>query len=372
MSRPDEVASPLAHKPGSTGAAGRPAAPPTPQVKPSVRLQAGFTAMVLLLAALGYSVTGSAVRIAAPSADAASTTEGASAPASNATPTPAEVMAVVERLALRLKDKPDDAAGWTLLARAYTAMGRYAEALPAFEKVLELSGESADLLADHADALVAQNRGQLNGEAAMRIERALTLEPDNRKALALAGSAAFDMGDYAGAVRYWERVERTLPEGSPLREQLRGSIVQARHLGRLPALAPPGPTTVAATESANTPAPGQASALSGSVTLAAELTSRVNPEDTVFVTARALDGSRIPLAVLRAKAKDLPLRFTLDDSMAMAPGAKISDHAQVVVHARVSKSGEANPRPGDLTGQTGTLMPGASGIALRIAEVVER
>ncbi|MBC7938862.1 MAG: c-type cytochrome biogenesis protein CcmI, partial [Chitinophagaceae bacterium] len=107
------------------------------------------------------------------------------------------------------------------------------------------------------------------------------------------------------------------------------------------------------------------------VQLAPALAARASPEDTVFILARPAQGPRMPLAVLRKQVKDLPLAFTLDDTMAMAPGATISSHARVVVSARISKSGDAMPRPGDLSGQSDPVAPGATGIELRISEVVK-
>jgi len=90
----------------------------------------------------------------------------------------------------------------------------------------------------------------------------------------------------------------------------------------------------------------------------------------VFVFARAAGGSRMPLAVQRAKVADLPLSFKLDDSMAMAPGANLSSAKQVIVGARISKSGNAIPQPGDLSGEKTGVAPGTSGIAITIGSVV--
>ena len=67
------------------------------------------------------------------------------------------------------------------------------------------------------------------------------------------------------------------------------------------------------------------------------------------------------------QVKDLPLTYKLDDSMAMAPTAKLSGAAQVIVGARISKSGNAMPQPGDLSGEAAPVAPGASGVAITIS-----
>jgi len=332
---------------------------------------------VLVLAAGGYAITGSPGK-------AGLTAAGGQPPASvatdSATPvTDQQVAEVIDRVAQRLKETPDDATGWALLARAYSAMGRQTDAIPAFQKAVALAGNDATLKADFADALVAQNNGEFSDEALRLVEQALAIEPDNFKALALSGSAAFDKRDYASAVRQWERVERALPPDSQMLPQVRSSIAQARQLGGLPEVpsgAPQAMTVPPGAPQAVPAPPPQAAAVvrvfsvSGRVSLAPELAARAAPEDTVFILARAAEGPRMPLAVLRKQVKDLPLDFKLDDSMAMAPNAKISDHAGIVVSARISKSGDALPKAGDLGGQSAAVAPGASGVSVRISEVV--
>ena len=345
---------------------------PAAPVRPSRGLQAGLIVGVLALALAGYAYTGAPGFTGAqsPAAAAPVAADDGSPPVSDE-----QVAEIVNRLAQRLKDQPDDVAGWALLARAYSAMGRHAEAVPAYRKVLTLGGESADLLADYADALGALKNGSLDAEAAQLVQRALALEPDNIKATALAGSLAYDRRDYAGAVRQWEKVERALPRDSRMLGQVQASVAQARQLAGLPALTAAAagasaPAVMASASASASAASAAATAISGSVSLAPALAARVAPEDTVFVFARAASGPRLPLAVLRKQVKDLPLNFHLDDSMAMAPNARISDHAQVIVSARISKSGQAQPQAGDLSGQAAAVAPGGRGVAVRISEVV--
>ena len=113
-----------------------------------------------------------------------------------------------------------------------------------------------------------------------------------------------------------------------------------------------------------------AAALRGSVSLAPALAARVRADDTLFVFARAAEGPRMPLAILRKQVRDLPLEFVLDDSSAMSPAARLSSSRSVVVGARISRAGDAMPQPGDLQGWSAAVAPGASGLKIVISEVV--
>ena len=375
--------------------------------RPASKLVALLVAGVVGLAVAGYLFTGDPGQtVLGPVA------EGAGIPADEGQPpvSEAQVAEIVERLSERLKERPDDPTGWSMLARAYSAMGRHAEAVTAYERVLVLQGESAQLLADYADAMAAAAGGRMDTQAQQVVARALVLDPNHAKSRALAGSVAFDRGDYLAAVGHWQLVAQALPPDSPFMSDVLASIAQARQRGNVPpgpvptpVPVPTGPiatiatvaTVAAVADMAPTPAangaangaatanelaptgpaapatPG-AKAVSGRISLAPALAAQAAPDDTVFIVARAAEGPRMPLAVLRKQVRDLPLSFMLDDSMAMAPTAKISDHAQVIVIARISKSGDAMPKAGDLSGQSAPVAPGASGLALQIDQVVGR
>src|SRR3989441_10865217 len=151
-----------------------------------------------------------------------------------AVPSAAQVEAMVGRLAAKLRENPDDADGWKLLGRSYTVMGRFQEAVDAYAKAAQRDPRDAQLLADFADAL-AMVRGpsgqmRLSGEPERLIERALEIDPKNLKALALAGTVAFERQDYAGAAALWGRMLPLVPADSEDARSISENVEEAKKL----------------------------------------------------------------------------------------------------------------------------------------------
>jgi cytochrome c-type biogenesis protein CcmH len=282
--------------------------------------------------------------------------------------TPEQINGMVEKLARRLKDTPDDIEGWTMMARSYAALGRFKDAADAYAHLTKLLPQDADMLADYADALAMANNRTMQGEPEKAILQALQLDPKNIKALALSAVADSERHDYNGAVAQWRKIMALAPPDSDLARSVGSNINEALALAGTPATnGATGTSATSDTAKANAAPPAAAGAqVSGSVELDPALRSQVSDTDTVFIFARAVDGPRFPLAVLRKQVKDLPATFTLDDSMAMMPNAKLSDFPQVLVGARISKSGSATPGVGDLEGITEPLKPGAKNVKIRI------
>ena len=279
-----------------------------------------------------------------------------------------QIRASAEELAARLKSNPGDGEGWATLARSYNVLGRFAEAAVAYEKAVSLLPADAQLLADYADALAMSQGQKLDGKPFEIIKQALKIDPANLKALALAGTTAFERKDYRGAANYWEKVVQTAPTDSEFSRSIGNSLEEARALaeGRQPVAALPEIMPVK-------PAPMRQAAgtatLSGTVSLAPQLAAKVKPDDTVFIFARAEKGSRMPLAILNKPFRELPMTFTLDDSSAMAPGMNLSSASAVMVVARISRSGNATAQSGDLEGMVGPVSPGSRDIRVKIDRV---
>ena len=286
----------------------------------------------------------------------------------------AQIVAMVDGLAERLKSRPDDAQGWVLLARSYQALGRFPDAADAYAHADALIPDNAALLADYADVLAMAQGRKLAGKPAALAQRALAIDPIHRKALALAATAALEARDLDGALEYWRRLLAQFPQASDDAKQIIAIIAEVESAKREGKIIPaPGGNTLQRAEPAVAAAPGTPSTgatIAGRVDISPTLAARVALTDTVFIFARAVDGPRVPLAVLRIAAKELPKEFTLDDSMAMAPGARLSGAAAVIVEARISKSGNALPQSGDFSGRSAPVKPGAAGVKVTIDQVV--
>ena len=258
-----------------------------------------------------------------------------------------QLQGMVERLAAKLRENPDDVDGWKLLGRSYAVLGRYPESADAYAKAAVRAPRDAQLLADFADVL-AMARGQsLDGEPEKLVDRALELEPNNLKALALSGTAAYARKDFARAAAQWEKMLALVPPDGEDARAIRENVQEARKLAGVPR-----------------------KELRGKVALSPKVKSQAGPDDTVFIFARAVDGPPMPLAVQRVKVRELPVAFALDDSMAMAPGLTLSAHPRVVVVARISRSGGPSAQPGDLQGSSGPVANDAQAVSVTIDSVV--
>ena len=278
--------------------------------------------------------------------------------------TQTQILAMVDNLARKVRERPDDVQGWALLGRSMAALGRYPEAVEAYEHLAKIAPGDPQVLSDYADALGMMQGRSLAGRPYELVKQALEIDPRFPKALALAGTAALDAGDFKGALGYWETLAADLPAGSEDRSRIDAIITEVRE--RASAAGQPLPAS--APQVAQAAAPG--ASVTGSVSIAPRLAAQVDPAATLFVFARADNGPRIPLAVVRASASRLPMEFTLDDSQAMAPNMKLSGAKAVRIEARISRSGNATPQAGDLSGTSAVVKPGARGVKVVIDSVV--
>jgi len=250
------------------------------------------------------------------------------------TPSLADIEKMVAKLAARMEANPDDAEGWMMLGKSYKYLHQYPKAVDAFKEAYHLLGDKPDIMLLYADALAYANNGQLAGQPAELIFKALSLEPDNISALWLGGMAKAQAGDAEAAAQLWRKLAGLLPPGSQEQQEVQGLLAKVENRPELPT--PQAQKTDAA--------------ITVSVSLAPELQNKAQASDTVFIYAQALSGPKMPLAIVRKTVADLPLTVTLTDAQAMMPAMNLSKFAEVKLLARISKSGAATAQAGDLLG----------------------
>ena len=180
-----------------------------------------------LVAIVFYLKVGEPDRITNPAPVGAPPSAASEAPPER---TQAQIEENVAKLAKRLESNPNDAQGWTMLARSYSSMEKYSEAMNAYAKATELNPKDADLLAEYAFVTGMAGGRSLEGKPTEIINRALKVDPENAKALQLAGSAAFQAKDYKKAIDYWQRVLKKVPPGSEVAETITARINEAKTL----------------------------------------------------------------------------------------------------------------------------------------------
>jgi cytochrome c-type biogenesis protein CcmH len=278
----------------------------------------------------------------------------------------------ISGLAAKLKQNPDDAEGWTLLGRAYLETQRFAEGRDALKHAHDLAANDPDIAVAYAEALTLANEShQFDEQARSMIESALKVDPKNQRGIWLLGIADYQAGKFDAAIASWNRLLEQLPKDSSVAQSIKSQIARAEAArdGRpLPdepgvaasaantetAQAPPPPSAPAAgqrppaAEPSTAEAAGAGPHLTIKVALDPALTAKVSPADTVFVYAKAASGPPMPLAIQRLRADQLPATVVLSDGMGMLPNMKLSQFPQVIIGARISKSGNAIAQSGDM------------------------
>jgi len=275
-----------------------------------------------------------------------------------------QMMQALEARAQRGETRPEDGPAWAMAGRTLASLQRFKEADQAFARALALTPNDANLLADRADILSLLQGQNPEGEPMRLIERALRVDPNQPKALALAGSVAFKRGDMATAITHWRRAIANLPPESEFARGLTQSLQEA-----MASQTPRATSTSPRIAPDKSPLAAAAGSIRGRVSLTPAMRAQAQPNDTVFIVARAEQGPRMPLAIVRMRVADLPAEFTLDDSSAMSPQLRLSAHPDVVVTARISRSGQALPESGDLVGTPVHTRIGQRGVELRIDRV---
>lgn len=253
-----------------------------------------------------------------------------------------EINTAISDIEQRLIDQPNDLKGWKVISRTYSALGKYAEAENAYTQVLRLEGESAETYAALADMAGLKSNGQIIDVSMAYAMKALELNANNRQALWLAGLGAAQRGDMVAARGFWSRLVPLLDNVPKQQQELRDIIAQSFQESRTQTSDAQTETQQSNSEVASN------NGLNVSISLSPEMAQLANPNDIVFVFAKAKQGPPAPLAAKKLKVSDLPTSLILSKADAMIAQLNISKFEDLLVSARVSKSGKPISQAGDL------------------------
>lgn len=248
---------------------------------------------------------------------------------------------MIEKLAARLKQQPDNAEGWFMLGRSYMSLNRYKEAVAALEKTNQLVPDNPTVMLRYADALTMLRGGQISGKPFELIQKAVEIRPDDPTGLWLLGMGYEEKGEYQKAISYWNLLLPLLTKDEKSTIEVKKLIRQTKKKAGIK-LSDNSKTEIVTTKKTST------AYINVSVNIDKTIHDKVTDSDTVFVFAKAISGPPMPLAVVRKQVKDLPLDVVLDDNMAMMPTMTLSNFKKVQLVARISKSGSVKAQSGDL------------------------
>ncbi|MSQ92611.1 MAG: tetratricopeptide repeat protein [Gammaproteobacteria bacterium] len=267
-----------------------------------------------------------------------------------------DIQHMVTQLQQRLSQQPDDIEGWKLLGRSATVIGDYPAARDAFSQAYTRSqGQDPDAVVGYAESLLLNDEREIDGQAAELFEKAITMAPDNARALWYGGIVAYRRGEIALAQQRWVELQN-----HDLPPDLRQMVAERlSELEQQPNAPPPSSQPVA---------PVRALA-SISIQLAPALAAQVPPQATLFVIARHGEGGP-PLAVVRRPVGTWPVAITMSDTDAMMAGTSLASAGPVRLIARISRAGQPTATSGDPYGEVGYDFATTNPVTVTIDRIV--
>lgn len=276
-----------------------------------------------------------------------------------------DFMKMIQRVEEKTKANPDDGKAWAMLAKSYAATEQWSQALQAYEKATRLLPQDASVLSGYAEVLAINNNRVLTGQHMELVRKALAINSDDIKGLELAGIQAFQAKNFAQASIYFKRLYTLLPAESQYAQDILAAQKKAESLLAENGQARPDDPANQQPTGSQSASMASGATIKGRIDISPELKAKLAASDVLFVFARTAQNGP-PVAALRASAGKLPLDFELNDSMAMNPANNLSQHKQVMLVARVSKSGSPMAQAGDLEGTLPDVKVGASGVKIMI------
>jgi len=276
-----------------------------------------------------------------------------------------QMLVYIKNLQQHLEENPDDSKAWYNLGQTFVSAGEFDFAIAAFEQVIRIEGEHADLVGAIAQASYYRNNQQIDEQVQTLIDKALALDINDPSTNILLGMHNFIAQKYPKAIVYWQRVIDANKQGVNI-AALQEAVSEAKN--RL------GMSTGTMESEQTSPQVPVGPQLKVNVSLSADIAAQLaqGEDKVVFVYAIPTDGRRMPLAAMKIMASDLPKVVTLSDSNAMSPQSNLSSVSKVNIYAIVSKQGGAGIKPGDFKAEVNNIsVDSTDTITLVIDSLVE-
>ncbi|MCG5513976.1 c-type cytochrome biogenesis protein CcmI [Ectothiorhodospira shaposhnikovii] len=281
---------------------------------------------------------------------------------------PSHDMMDIERMIVQLRERlemdPDNTENWLFLARTYGFVEQFEDAAAAFDEAYRRLGDQPDLNVDYAEALMMAADGRVTRQVTRLLDRALELDPDHQNGLWLGAIADFQQGDYPRSALRLDRLLSQLPEDSDSARSVAEALRDVRAMT--------GGTAGDQTDAADAGADADTLAIEVEVVLDESLAERVSGEEFIMVFARPAQGSRMPLAIVRARADAFPMTLRLEDEGGMVAGMSMREFGEVQVVARLSRTGMAQAESGDMEGVSEPVTVSADAPAPKVRLTIDR
>jgi cytochrome c-type biogenesis protein CcmH len=272
---------------------------------------------------------------------------------------------LLERLMVETTKTPEDVEVWYLIGRLNFDLGNYNEAVLGFNGVLQYlpkdaKQDQAVAMAQLAQAQFFANGRKLDKATQSLLKDALEINPKDNTSLGLLGVASYDRGDYLNAVKYWTRLMALMPPNNPNARAIKGGLDKAKSQLTKAQLAGFEQEQLKIQEAKIK------SRIQVTVNISDKMKGKLPKNADLFVLAKADQGPPMPLAVQRLTVSKWPITVTLDDSMAMMESLRMSQFKNIIITARISKSGVGNAKPGDLEGGSTVMSSTAKNVSISI------
>jgi len=258
-------------------------------------------------------------------------------------------------LALRTKVEllPSNVYSWRELAHFNANYGRISEAKSAMDIALKIEPNNLDLKIDLAQILSQSQKKQELFASLRLVDEVLKEKPQHEGALLLLGRTTYAFGMYKKAISSWQKLLKRYEPGSEMAIMLEQRIneAEAKLSGKVVDAHPAVQKEIKTAEDSNT-TDSKTAGIIVNINIPDAVRSKLNGNENIFIFAKAVDGVKFPLAVVKTSVSELTEAVLLSDANAMRPDVALSKFDNVRVTVRISLSGDVVAKTGDIQGHS--------------------